>query len=177
MINIVLASKNPVKVQSVFIGFRQMFPDETFNVQGVSVPSGVSDQPFSDAETLQGALNRVENAEKELPRADYWVGIEGGVEEVDGELRAFAWVIVRSETMQGKGCTGTFVLPPRVAELVHSGLELGKADDVVFQRTNSKQESGAVGLLTGDVITRAELYAHAVVLALIPFRNVELYGE
>ena len=52
----------------------------------------------------------------------------------------------------------------------------GDADDVVFERSNSKQANGAVGLLTGDVITRASLYAHAVVLALIPFRNMELYG-
>ncbi len=104
------------------------------------------------------------------------MGIEGGVEDVNGELHAFAWIVVRSASLQGKGCTGTFVLPPRVAELVHGGMELGDADDVVFQRSNSKQENGAVGLLTGDVITRASLYAHAVVLALIPFRNEELYG-
>jgi inosine/xanthosine triphosphatase len=175
--NIVLASKNPVKAQAALEGFQRMFPDELFKIHPVSVPSGVDDQPFSDAETLQGAWTRLENARREVPQADYWVGIEGGVEEVAGELFAFAWVVVRSATLQGKGRTGTFVLPQRVAELVHSGLELGAADDIVFERTNSKQENGAVGLLTGDVVDRAGFYEHAVVLALIPFKNAGLYGS
>jgi inosine/xanthosine triphosphatase len=53
---------------------------------------------------------------------------------------------------------------------------LGEADDIVFGRKNSKTENGAIGLLTGNVINRAELYAHAVVLALVAFKNGELYG-
>jgi inosine/xanthosine triphosphatase len=175
MEQIIVASQNPVKLQAVMMGFEQFFTDEEYSVQGVAVPSGVDDQPFTHEETLQGAVNRVEQAQQKAVEADYWVGIEGGVEDVNGELHAFAWIVVRSASLQGKGCTGTFVLPPRVAELVHGGMELGDADDVVFQRSNSKQENGAVGLLTGDVITRASLYAHAVVLALIPFRNEELY--
>jgi inosine/xanthosine triphosphatase len=174
---IVLASTNPVKAQAALKGFENIFPDEAFSVQTVSVPSGVSEQPMTDAETLQGAWNRSVNAVRCIPEADYWVGIEGGVEEEDGELLAFAWVVVRSADMQGKGRTGTFVLPVRVAELVHSGLELGAADDIIFERSNSKQENGAVGLLTGNVIDRCGLYAHAVMLALIPFRNVDLYSS
>jgi len=177
MKQIIVASGNPVKLQAVKMGFKQVFSDEVFEVQGLAVASGVDDQPFTHEETLQGAMNRVEKVQQEAPQADFWVGVEGGVEDVNGELHAFAWIVVRSVSLQGKGCTGTFVLPPRIAELVHGGMELGDADDVVFQRSNSKQASGAVGLLTGDLITRTTLYAHAVVLALIPFRNMELYGR
>lgn len=177
MKKIVLASTNPVKEEAVLIGFRQMFPGEDFLVQTSSVPSGVSDQPFSDEETQRGALCRVENAVREQPQADYWVGVEGGVEDVQGELWAFAWVVVRSNAITGKGRTGTFLLPPRVAKLVRSGIELGEADDIVFERSNSKQVNGAVGLLTDNVINRAQLYAHAVALALIPFKNPDLYKD
>ncbi len=53
----------------------------------------------------------------------------------------------------------------------NQGLNLGDADDQVFRRTNSKQGSGAVGLLTDDVVTRTTLYEQAVILALIPFKN------
>jgi hypothetical protein len=49
------------------------------------------------------------------------------------------------------------------------------ADDIVFKRSNSKQSNGAVGLLTGDRITRASYYVHACHLALIPFVNRALY--
>jgi non-canonical (house-cleaning) NTP pyrophosphatase len=90
-------------------------------------------------------------------------------------MEAFAWVVVLAGQKVGRGRTGTFFLPPRVAELVRAGKELGEADDIVFGRSNSKQENGAVGLLTGDVIDRAGFYEHAVILALIPFKTPELF--
>lgn len=153
-----------------------MFPDQGFEVQNISVPSGVSYQPRTNVETLQGALNRAAEAARLLPKADYWVGVEGGVEETaEGDMAAFAWVAVCDPHQAGRGRTGTFYLPPAVADLVRQGKELGEADDIVFGRTNSKQENGAVGLLTGDVIDRAQLYEQAVILALIPFKNIELY--
>ena len=176
MKTIVIASKNPVKIQAGLNGFQRMFPGEEFTIEMASVPSGVSDQPMSDRETLTGALNRARAAKQAIPLADYWVGIEGGVqEEVEG-LAAFAWVAVITPQMVGRGRTGTFFLPPRVAELVRQGKELGEADDIVFGRTNSKQENGAVGILTGDVIDRARFYQEAVIMALIPFKNPGLYG-
>jgi inosine/xanthosine triphosphatase len=175
MKSIVLASNNPVKRDAVLTGFLRMFPDEEFFINSVISPSGVSNQPLSNLETLQGALNRSEQAFANHPDADFWVGIEGGVESLNGELAAFAWVVVRNRDGVGKSRTGTFFLPPAVAKLIEQGKELGEADDIVFGRTNSKSENGAIGLLTGDVIDRAELYAHAVVLALVPFKNRELY--
>jgi inosine/xanthosine triphosphatase len=172
---IVVASANPVKLRAALSGFQRMFPGEEFRLQTAEAPSGVGNQPASDEETLRGALNRAANAAAALPEADYWAGIEGGIEEQDGEMAGYAWIVVRGPGMTGKGRTGTFFLPRRVAELVRQGMELGDADDAVFGRSNSKQENGAVGILTGNVLDRAELYAQAVVLALIPFRNPELY--
>ena len=173
---VVIASTNPVKIQAVRWGFQRMFPQEQFEFEMVSVASGVSSQPASDAETLQGALNRAINAAERLPQANYWVGVEGGIEDLGGEMAAFAWIVVRSAQQCGKGRTGAFFLPPAVADLVRQGKELGEADDIVFGRSNSKQENGAIGLLTGDVIDRAQLYEQAVVMALIPFKNPQLYN-
>jgi len=68
-----------------------------------------------------------------------------------------------------------FFLPNEVVKLIKDGKELGDADDIVFNRRNSKQENGAVGILTGDVIDRTKYYTEAVILALIPFKNVDLY--
>ncbi|MEP6986851.1 MAG: inosine/xanthosine triphosphatase [Chloroflexota bacterium] len=172
--HLTIASTNPVKVQSAKHGFSQMFPAETITADGLSVPSGVSDQPMTDEETLQGALNRASNARAAHPASDYWVGIEGGCEEKHGELWTFAWVVVMSSEVIGKARTGAFMLPQEVATLVRSGIELGIADDQVFGRSNSKQTNGAVGLLTADLIDRQRYYEHAVVLALIPFKNVTL---
>jgi inosine/xanthosine triphosphatase len=172
--NIIVASTNPVKIQAVLAGFRAMFSGEDFTAQGVSVPSGVSDQPMSDEETLQGALNRARAAQVQHPDADFWAGIEGGCEEKHGELWAFAWVVILADGLVGKSRTAAFTLPHEIAELVRQGVELGLADDRIFGRSNSKQGNGAVGILTADVIDRAAYYEHAVVLALVPFKNPSL---
>jgi inosine/xanthosine triphosphatase len=175
MTTLVIASTNPVKIQAAVNGFRRLFPDAEVNVITVSVPSEVAHQPLSDEETLRGALNRSNNAQRVQPHADYWIGIEGGIQAIGPEITAFAWIVVRSQETIGKARTGTFFLPPAVAELIRAGKELGEADDIVFGRSNSKQENGAVGLLTDNVIDRAQLYEHAMILALIPFKNETLY--
>jgi inosine/xanthosine triphosphatase len=171
---VIIASKNPVKINAVKIGFERMFPEETFTFEGISVSSGISDQPMTNSETFTGAINRVQNAKAEA-NADYWAGIEGGIESVAEEMNAFAWIVIYSKDKKGKARTGTFFLPPKVAELVHQGKELGEADDIVFGQSNSKQQGGALGLLTQNVIDRTSLYVEAVIMALIPFKNENLY--
>ena len=174
---IITASQNPVKIKAVTEGFKKMFSDQHLEVVGVNIPSGVSDQPFSDTETWQGAFNRAQGAKKAYPDADYWVGVEGGIEEKDGRMEAFAWIVVLSDKGTGQARTAAFALPPRVVSLIHEGIELGEADDIVFGSSNSKQKSGAIGLLTQNRITRETLYMPAVMMALIPFLNEELYFE
>ena len=175
MQTIVVASTNPVKVQCARSGFEKMFPQQDFQVEMLSTASGVPAQPVGDAQTLQGALNRASNARTAQPRADFWVGIEGGIDDQPEGMTAFAWVVVLSEQRIGKARSGAFFLPPGIVELVHQGVELGEADDLFFGRSNSKQGNGAVGLLTEDVIDRAAFYEPAVVMALIPFKHPELY--
>lgn len=176
MKKIVVASHNPVKAQAVLNGFQRLFPNEGFKIEMVTVDSGVSDQPMSDHNARKGAINRAQNAVKTVPDGAYWVGVEGGCDYLDEAMVAFAWIVVLGDGMQGLARTGIFRLPPEVQDLVEAGLELGDADDQVFGKTNSKQKSGAVGLLTEDVITRRSFYEQAVILALIPFKNPELYS-
>jgi non-canonical (house-cleaning) NTP pyrophosphatase len=92
-------------------------------------------------------------------------------------MMAFAWVFVRSRHLAGQGRTGAFFLPEPVADLVRQGKELGEADDIVFGRSNSKQQEGAIGILSGKVIDREQFYVQAIMLALLPFKNVDLYSE
>jgi len=175
MPTIIVASKNPVKINATLTSFQQMFPDETFDATGVSVPSGVSDQPMTSAETIQGAMNRATNAREAQPDADYWVGIEGGIDDTDVGMQCFAWVIVLGRDGRiGRGQTAVFYVPIEVADLVRDGIELGHADDQVFGRSNSKQKNGAIGLLTDDAVDRTSYYVQAVIMALVPFKNPTL---
>lgn len=174
---VIVGSKNPVKISCTEAAFHQAF-EGSFLVEGLNISSGVSEQPYGDEETYEGAFNRANNAKIVFPEADYWVGIEGGVDLVEGEMHAFAWVVViDKEGKVGKAKTSTFFLPKAILELVESGMELGEADDKVFQRTNSKQENGAVGILTNGAVDRKEYYQQAVVLALIPFLQRDLYSN
>ncbi|HSX35816.1 MAG TPA: inosine/xanthosine triphosphatase [Patescibacteria group bacterium] len=176
MKKIVVASTNPVKIKATLEGFKRMFPDQEFEAEGISAESGVKDQPTNDEETFLGAMNRASNARKAVSNADYYVGLEGGIEAKGAEMESYAWIVVMSkEGKVGKGRTSVFFLPPRVAALIEEGKELGEADDIVFGKTNSKQANGAVGILTHDVIQRSDYYSEAIIFALIPFKNPTLY--
>ncbi len=168
---IVVASQNPVKMEATRRGFEKMFPGTVFHLHTVAASSGVRQQPLSDTETLQGALNRVQHAAHLMPQADYWVGIEGGVEERQGTMEAFAWIVVYTPRRLGQSRTGTFGLPPKVGSLIRQGWELGPAMEELYGRSHVKHTTGAVGVLTEGVIDRVQLYEHAVVLALVPFKD------
>ena len=97
--------------------------------------------------------------------------------EIAGSLYCCAWcAIVDRAGRTGLASTGRCELPPPVAELIRSGMELGDADDLVFGRENSKQAEGAVGLLTRGRVDRASFYAPAVTMALARFLNAEVFG-
>lgn len=175
MKHIGIASSNPVKIAAALEGFTQMFPGETFETISIDVKVSVSVQPMSDEETLRGAEERAGLAKALRPELDYWVGIEGGCADWPIGMGAFAWVVIFDSRRCGRGRSGEFFLPEKVAALVRQGVELGEADDRVFSRNNSKQGNGAIGLLTNNAVDRKSLYVPAVIFALIPFTNPELY--
>jgi inosine/xanthosine triphosphatase len=170
MMKVVVASLNPVKIGAVRAAFAAQFPGADFMIEPVSIDSGVAEQPMSDAETRLGAHNRVERARTAYPDADYWVGLEGGLDAIDGVLMGVAWMAVGGpDGRVSQARTPTLPIPPAVQRLVEQGLELGAANDRVFDTVNSKQGGGAFGLLTDGRYTREGVYTQAVELALIPF--------
>ena len=178
MQKVVVASKNVVKLSATQLGFEKMFPGVPREHFCISAASDVPDQPMGDEETLLGANNRLQIIRQVEPTADYWVAIEGGCGWDGKQMSVFAWVVVCSNDGRiGQARSATFFVPPKMADLVRGGMELGLADDAIFGRTNSKQQNGTVGMLTGDVIDRVAYYTEAVVLALIPFKNGSLFPK
>ena len=169
---VVVASRNPVKLGAAREAFEALFPDANIEVVSADVASGVADQPSSDEETRTGARNRANGAFDAQPDADYWVGIEGGVEIIDGQLLAFAWMAVRGgDNYLSESRSATLPLPPAVKDLMDQGMELGEANDRVFATINSKQGGGAYGLLTDGRYTRESIYTQTLIIALTPFVN------
>lgn len=172
---VIVGSRNPVKISCTDSGFHQVF-EGIYLVEGLNVSSDVEAQPVGDEQTYKGAMNRANNSKAVFPEADFWVGIEGGVEKFQGELAAFAWVVILNKNGKvGKARTSQFFLPKAIADLVHGGMELGAADDKFFKLENSKEHIGSVGILTKGALDRKNYYQQAVVLALIPFLKEDLY--
>lgn len=173
---VVVSSRNPVKIDAVRLAFSSQFPSAGIDLFPIEVESGVSDQPRSDQETRHGARNRVAAARRAKPDADFWVGLEGGIESIDDQLMAFAWMVVGGRDGKvGEARSVTLPLPPAVKDLVDTGLELGEANDRVFATVNSKQHGGAYGLLTDGRYSREFIYCQTLIIALIPFVN-DLYS-
>lgn len=178
MKTVIIASENPVKISAVTKAFERFFPAEQFHFEGIATDSGVPDQPKGNDETLLGATNRAHNAKNRRADAQYWVGLEGGIDMTSRGTEAFAWMCVVDEHgNMGLGKTGSFYLPDAVTRLLNEGFELGEADDKVFSRVNSKHSNGSVGILTHDLIDRTAYYVDAVIFALIPFANPDLYSD
>ena len=186
-LRVAVGSKNPVKLAAVRQAFFRAFPDRPLVCVGHDVPSGVSDQPWGHAETEMGARQRALRAFLAETRADYAVGIEGGVVKGNYGLRSVAYVAIRRsrDSWESVEHTASFKLPPRVERLLrghepgHGRLELGAACDLVFNETNSKQQGGTVGAVTRGLLDRTAYYEHAIVCALAPFLhdNSGLYNH
>lgn len=95
------------------------------------------------------------------PNSTYVLSVDSGNREIVGEAK-----------------TAAFKLPASITKLVlDDKMELGHADDTVFNRVNSKHGQGTIGVLTSGEVTRATYYAHALKQALIPFIWPEHYVE
>ncbi|HIF5686823.1 inosine/xanthosine triphosphatase [Vibrio parahaemolyticus] len=164
---VVIVSLNPAKINAVKSAFQSAFPQQAFEFVGISVPSEVADQPMTNEETHRGAVNRVKNAKVEMPTADFYVGLEAGIE---GNV-TFAWMVIESDTHRGESRSASLMLPPEVLAQLADANELGDVMDKVFGTENIKQKGGAISLLTQNQLTRSSVYHQALILALIPFTN------
>ncbi|MCZ6361447.1 inosine/xanthosine triphosphatase [Vibrio parahaemolyticus] len=164
---VVIASLNPAKINAVKSAFQSAFSQQVFEFVGISVPSEVADQPMTNEETHRGAVNRVKNAKVEMPTADFYVGLEAGIE---GNV-TFAWMVIESDTHRGESRSASLMLPPEVLAQLADANELGDVMDKVFGTENIKQKGGAISLLTQNQLTRSSVYHQALILALIPFTN------
>jgi len=172
-VRIAIGSSNPVKVGAARAVLEALYPGATFLV--VDAPSGVPAQPWGDAQTRAGALNRARAALQQTG-ADLAVGLEGGVQESELGLLTSAWcVLLDAQGRLGVGGNSCTLLPPAVAEDVRAGSELGAAVDRLVGEHNTKHGSGAIGILTNNLETRQSAYKTIIRFALASFQHPEWY--
>ena len=156
---VAVGSNNPAKIGAVKKVLEQMKSD----VIGVDVPSGVSAQPFSDQETLHGAIERAKNAKNES-WADIGIGLEGGVYQEGDQLYVCNWGALSWEGGILTAGGARFALPEVIAEKLRGGDELGPIMDEYTQEKGIRYSKGAVGVFTSGWITREEMFEHIVKL-------------
>lgn len=175
---VVIGSKSDIKIEAVRQSFKQVFPNVQFEYIPMEAASGVSKQPKTLEETKHGAENRAKACQAACSDADYFVGLEGGLEMIEGEYWTSAWMCIISKGGRiGFGRTGAYLLPQQITKLINEGVELAHASDQIFNDPGSGKKFGAITKLTSGVMDRAEFYRHALIFALIPHVQPALYEE
>lgn len=173
-LKIAVGSHNPTKVDAVRAVCSRAFP--AVEIIPISVPSGVSEQPMGQDETLTGARNRAAAA-MDAVGADMGAGLEGGAVETPWGMFTMGWVVlVDREGREGLSQSPWLQLPPPVAAAVADGGELGPVIDRFSGESNTKEHGGAVGFLTNNLFDRRTAWEMSVAYALAPFLKAELYG-
>jgi inosine/xanthosine triphosphatase len=175
---IIVGSANPVKVKGAEIAFKQMMPGLDIEISGVEVNSGVDHQPLNYQDTILGATNRANAALASAEDAAYGVGIEGGLQQVEGVWYDAQWAVVISRSgSAGRGKSLGIPLPDSFIKEILTGKELGTVADEFFGTTNIKQAGGYIGEVTHGAMARDEMCVQAVLSALIPITNPELFEK
>lgn len=177
-----VGSKNPAKLSAVRLAAAKVFPGgEEHAVEGVSAPSGVSDQPKSAEESMRGATNRARAALAADAEADYGVGLEGGIEKVGDQWFECGWIAVvrRSDggRQVGLGTSARFQISQKVAAELFAGRELADVVDELSGKSDVRSSQGMMGIVTNGVLPRAECYEHGVIMAFAPFVSPAQYWD
>jgi inosine/xanthosine triphosphatase len=174
-LSVAVGSLNPVKISAARLALERAGFE--FTLQGVAVPSGVAEQPIGLEEMVRGARRRALNARTAL-RAAWGVGMEGGVEfDSAGAAWLLGMVAIVTTERESLARGGQLLLPPRVAARLRAGDELGPVMDELLGTSNIKQGLGAVGYLTGGLITREAAFFDCFSRALAPLLHPALYRE
>lgn len=162
---VAVGSTNPVKVEAVRRAFSTLWDVE---VRGIKVNSEVSLEPIGE-EAIRGAMNRARKA-MALLKADYGVGIEGGIFHLGGRYycAGFVWV-ERKDGVNSTGFSGWFECPRSFLPRLLTGVELGDLMAEISGKAEIKKEEGAIGYFTKGKVNRTDLYTHGVLMALTKF--------
>jgi len=173
-----VASRNENKVGAV----REVIRDYKFlsgaEVISYAVESGVSKQPVSLKETIRGAMNR---ALKSFGKCDYSIGIEDGLMAVPWTRTGYMNVSVCA-IYDGKsyslGLGPSFEYPINVTKsVIEDDLDINQASfkHGLTEKQDVGNDEGTIGILTKGRLKRKEGTKQAVIMALIPLENSEMY--
>ena len=174
---VAIGSRNAAKVKAVKDVFA-LFGKEA-EARGFSVETGVSDQPLSLDETVQGAVNRAKKAwEQAKGECDYSVGIESGLVKVSqtqtGYMDFGANAVFDGERVY-IGLNSCFEWPEKIFEKVmKEGKEVSDAW-IELWGDDLRDEQGGIGRLSLGNMPRHKLHESGLIMALMQVFNKKYY--
>ncbi|WRP05769.1 DUF84 family protein [Rossellomorea aquimaris] len=173
MLKIAIGTTNPAKVQAIQKAFQELYEEVLFEC--FKTDSHVGEQPISDQETIEGALNRAKGVLRATD-SDIGIGLEGGVTESLYGMFVCNWgALVDRSGNEIIGGGARIPLPKEISSRLKAGEELGPLMDEYTQTTGVRKKEGAMGVFTNGLITREAMFLHVVRLLIgqWQFRNKE----
>lgn len=174
------------------MAFELLYPGAEFTAIGQKIPSTdtkvlwhgeLVEQPRTDEDTKHGAFARLQYlmdiSVTHSQEPDFYVAIEAGVAPYGDGLIASSWAAVSNGVnTESYGRSPSFIVPPRVVEEMQKGHTMLEACKIVYPpHMNPNAKDGLIAILSGGVITRTDLSAQAVMMALLEVKNRALYGK
>jgi inosine/xanthosine triphosphatase len=142
--------------------------------------------PLTDSQLMRGARERALAVRKLLRRegetAHLYVGLEGGFHCVtlDGVRHTFlqGWAYATDGSRGHFGISPSVSVPASIVRQVIIGRrELGEVIDEVAGERDVRSKQGAWGVISKELLTRAQSFEVALIAAFAPFYNTELFSE
>ena len=188
-----VGSLNAPKIEAVRSALAAYAPEA--RVEGVSVESGVPEQPVGWEEIVAGARNRA-RAAHEAGACDLAVGIEDGLVELSlggapREVLNVGCAFVTDGDRESIGLSSAFAYPPEcVGPALDDRVPIGDVFDRVFSAYQREEQGGGareevpsgrttgnIGKLSLGVLPRSDYARHAVLCALVRFLHLTLYDR
>lgn len=180
MLKVALGSEQLPKVEAVKSAFAKIYPSEEIEIIAKKVSSDVDDQPRGVEETSKGAYNRAHNLIKMGIKADFYLGIEGGVwlNNVLDQERFFliGAIYVTNGQIDSLAYSEAIELPEYAKiEIMTKKRELAPVAEEMFSKLNVRGTNGTVGELTNDLLPRTQAFENGILMAMAKFYNQDLY--
>ena len=154
--------------------------------QGVSGPSGVSEQPLTLEETIRGARSRAQAALAACCSSDATcsrpslvaLGIESGLFSIEGTYFDVCVVSAYDGREHHLGLSCAFQIPPRIlSNVLDHGMDLSQASNAAGITKDPKlgEHQGLIGILSHGRLSRLSYTETAVHTALLWAENARWY--
>ncbi len=171
---IVLTSNNNVKLKVTEKAFSQIFTDAKLEIIQLDFEKD-GPEPYG----MKGVLNQINEsiteAKKRITDADYYIGMEGGVEGEESLDEVAVVLVHTAKGVEGYSRSVSFQIPRKVSSDIKNGLQLSDSVQDFLNTNNVKKGNGFVGILTNNLVTKEDLYFQPAVVAICKTINNSWY--